>query len=292
MPNKQRPMRNWPALRKIMSPDEVRAALPGACSVTGIERIKHGLTNESWLVHTDADVIVVRVSTTAEASLQIDRASETLILDAVARAGIGPEVLLCDPSRHLLITRYIGPTWSDEDAARGRNIGRIAALLRRLHALTPPPGLRSVELASVIDGYLNTLDTNAVHSALGTVALRTKARNIAETLRHDSVPQLCHNDIHALNIVNSIVDSIVDTAGGEPALRLIDWEYAGLGETMFDLASLCVYHRYDKAQRGQLLSAYGAGADSAQRLELACWLFEYIRDLWMEVRSLPDRGGG
>jgi thiamine kinase-like enzyme len=140
--------------------------------------------------------------------------------------------------------------------------------------------LHSVDLASVVDGYLNTLDENAAHSALGTVALRTRAREIADTLRHNSVPHLCHNDIHALNVV--------DTADGERGLRLIDWEYAGLGEKMFDLASLCIYHRYDQAQREQLLSAYDAQSDtlSAQRLELACWLFEYIRDLWTQVRSL------
>lgn len=260
-----------------MLPGDVAAALPGGRRILSVERIKHGLTNESWLVSTDQDVLVVRMSNTSEEPLQINRASEALILDAAADAGIGPQVLLCDPARHLLVTSYMGPTWSDEDAACGDNIVRIAAVLRRLHALAPPPGLHSVDLLVSIDGYLRTLDENSVYCAATVSTMRNRAREVAGMLQRDSVARLCHNDVHALNIVAT-----------RDGLRLIDWEYAGLGERMFDLASICVYQRYDKAQREQLLLAYTAISDRVgmHRLELACWLFEYIRDLWTAVREL------
>jgi len=263
----------------MMSPGDVVAALPGARRISGVERIKHGLTNESWLVTTDQDVLVVRLSNTSEESLQINRASEALILDAVAAAGIGPEILWCDPTQHVLVTRYMGPTWTDADAASADNITRIATVLRRLHALAPPGGLHNVDLLIVIDGYLKTLDDHAVHRDATNASMRGRAREIANTLQRDSVSRLCHNDVHALNVVDA------DTGG----LHLIDWEYAGLGERMFDLASICTYHRYDKAQREQLLLAYTAVSDriGTHRLELACWLFEYIRELWTEVRALP-----
>jgi hypothetical protein len=47
-----------------------------------------------------------------------------------------------------------------------------------------------------------------------------------------------------------------------------------------------VYHRYRRSQRERLLSAYAAPSEAVswQRLELACWLFDYIRDLWLAVR--------
>ena len=93
-------------------------------------------------------------------------------------------------------------------------------------------------------------------------------------LSKGSTPCLCHNDVHHLNVIDG------------DSLRLIDWEYAGVGEPLFDLASVSVYHRYRRSQRERLLSAYAApsGAVSWQRLELACWLFDYIRDLWLAVR--------
>jgi thiamine kinase len=247
----------------------------GAGRIRDIEPIKHGLTNRSWLVSTEADRFVVRISdVSAAAELQIDRHSETIVLQHVARAGIGPQVLRCDPAHGILVTRYLGPTWTEQDAQSDENIERLAGVLRRLHALDVPAGVRAVDLASTVHGYLRTLDQRGVRGGLVSPALRECADETAAKLRKESTPCLCHNDVHHLNIV-----------GGDP-VRLIDWEYAGIGEPLFDLASLCVYHRYDKPQRERLLRAYGArsGVINWQRLELACWLFDYIRDLWMAVR--------
>jgi len=247
----------------------------GAGRIRDIEPIKHGLTNRSWLVSTDTDRFVVRISDLAAAEeLQIDRASESVVLQHVARAGIGPQVLRCTPGSGILVTRYLGPTWTEQDAQSDENIDRIAKVLRRLHALDVPLGVRAVDLASTVDGYVRTLLERGIHSGLALPSLRECADATALQLREESVPGLCHNDVHYLNVV-----------GSDP-IRLIDWEYAGVGEPLFDLASLCVYHRYRKPQRERLLTAYGAqsAAITWQRLELACWLFDYIRDLWLAVR--------
>jgi thiamine kinase len=247
----------------------------GTGRICDVEPIKHGLTNRSWLVTTDGDRFVVRISDIGSAEgLQIDRDSEAVVLQHVARAGIGPQILRCDPAHGILVTRYLGATWTEQDAHTDESIDRIAALLRRLHALDVPGGVRAVDLASTVHGYVRTLEERGTHSGLVSPALLDCAEDTAAELRKGSTPCLCHNDVHHLNIV-----------GSDP-VRLIDWEYAGVGERLFDLASVCVYHRYRKAQRERLLSAYAAAPDAVnwQRLELACWLFDYIRDLWLAVR--------
>lgn len=247
----------------------------GAGRIRDIEPIKHGLTNRSWLVSADDDRFVVRISDVGSvAQLQIDRNSEAVVLQLVARADIGPEVLRCDPARGILVTRYLGATWTEQDAQSDDNIDRLAGLLGRLHALDAPAGVRAVDLASTVHGYIRTLDERGTHSGLTSPALRECADTTAMQLLRGSTPGLCHNDVHHLNIVDGA------------SLRLIDWEYSGVGEPLFDLASVCVYHRYSKPQRERLLTAYGAPSATVswQRLELACWLFDYIRDLWMAVR--------
>lgn len=247
----------------------------GAGRIRDIEPIKHGLTNRSWLVSADDDRFVVRISDVDSVELlQIDRNSEAVVLQLVARADIGPQVLRCDPAHGILVTRYLGATWTEQDAQSDDNIDRLAGLLRRLHALDVPARVRTVDLASTVHGYLRTLDERGVHSELASPVLRERAEASAMELRKGLKPCLCHNDVHHLNIV------------GVDPVRLIDWEYAGVGEPLFDLASVCVYHRYRRSQRERLLSAYAAASDAVtwQRLELACWLFDYIRDLWMAVR--------
>jgi thiamine kinase len=252
----------------------------GVGAIRSIEPIKHGLTNRSWLVATERDRLVVRISNQSIADLQIDRQSEAAVLQLVAHAGIGPEVLRADLGHGVLVTRYLGATWSGLDAQLPENMDRIAGLLRQLHALDVPASVRVVDLAATVHGYLRTLDERGIRSGLTSQPLRECADETALQLRHGSTPCLCHNDVHHLNVV--------DGAG----LRLIDWEYAGVGEPLFDLASLCVYHRYRRSQRERLLSAYAASSQafSWQRLELACWLFDYIRDLWLAVTSATATG--
>ena len=156
------------------------AADLGVGRVRDIEPIKHGLTNRSWLVSTDDDRFVVRISDVGSAEqLQIDRNSEAVVLQVVSLAGIGPQVLRCDPARGILVTRYLGATWTEEDAQSDDNIDRLAGLLSRLHALDVPAGVRTVDLASTVRGYLRTLDARGVHSGLASPELRECAHTTA-----------------------------------------------------------------------------------------------------------------
>jgi thiamine kinase len=261
-----------------MSPAEIAAsALRVAVSeVAAVEPIKHGLTNESWLVRTRSDAVVVRISTASEDALRIDRPNEASVLAIADAAGVGAPVIRCDPAQRLLVTRYLGPSWSYEEARDHANIARAAALLARLHRLDAP-GVRTVDLVATVDGYVSTLIRYGVGGELTQRSLQEQAHAAATLLRRGAAARLCHNDVHHLNVV-----------GGDE-LRLIDWEYAGAGEPLFDLASVCVYHGYDRTRRELLLTSYpaDAGPDVDSRFGRALWLFEYVRDLWMAVRSLP-----
>lgn len=262
------------------APRKIAAGALGVdvAEVLSVERIKHGLTNDSWRVQTTHDTVIVRLSNTAEEALQIDRQSEAHVLALVAAAGLGPEVLMCDPARHVLVTREAGCIWTETDAHVAGNIERVGAVLRRLHALGTPSDIRRVDLVATVRGYLSALQVSGHRSQLTTSTTRTRAENAALALRQNGVECLCHNDVHGLNIVDN------------GALRLIDWEYSGIGERMFDLASICVYHRYDRDERDRLLNCYlkQPTSSAASELELACWLFEYVRELWTEVRANVD----
>lgn len=263
------------------APAEVAASALGVPveGIVAVERIKHGLTNQSWRVRTASEIVIVRISTADEDALRIDRESEARILAVVAAAGLGAPVLRCDPSHHVLVTRYIGPSWTFDDAAVPHNIERLARLLQRLHATPAPPAVREVDLRKTFEGYSATLAAHGAGGELASATLQRRAAELSARLRRSARPALCHNDVHHLNIVD----------GDE--LRLIDWEYAGLGEPLFDLASVCVYHRYARAERATLLAAYtgGRGDSIDERLDAALWLFEYIRDLWLAVRAYADR---
>jgi thiamine kinase len=264
-----------------MSPRELAARALGVDgeAVLSVDPIKHGLTNESWLARTANDAVVVRISNRHWASLQIDRMVESIVLDAVAQAGIGPEVIASDLRRGVLVTRYLGPTCTDAEMTEPKFIEHLGLTFKALHSLPLPHDVHEVHLPSVIAGYLDTLDTLARRTTLTDVDMRERGLMLASEIAETSTPRLCHNDVHHLNVVAS------------QSLRFIDWEYAGIGEAYFDLASVCVYHDYSLLQRGFLLNAYSGSASAAQleRLSKCCWLFEYVRDLWTEVRGAIEK---
>ncbi len=244
-------------------------------AVTASSRIKGGLTNESWLVQVGGQQVVVRLSTADERALRIDRNSELRVLEAVERAGIGAPVLFSDPQERVLVTRYIpGRTWAREDTLLPGNIRQLAMLLRRLHALAIPEGVAQTDLSGILEGYWSTLDARGLPGPEGPWN-RDGLRELASTLSDGAARCLCHNDVHHLNLV--------DTG----RLWLLDWEYAGVGDPYFDLASICCYHAYPEAERRLLLHHYtGRESDASySRLELACSLFESIRQLWEIVRK-------
>jgi thiamine kinase len=249
-----------------VAPDKLRAV-----------RIKGGLTNESWLVHGGKNAVVVRISTADEHALQLNRASETLVLERVQQAGIGAEVLLCAPERRLLVTRLLpGETMTMETMRDPGMLRPLTTLLRRLHSISVPESVQQSDLIAILQGYWRTLDAHPAHQRNADKA-REYAREIALESAQLANRCLCHNDVHHLNLM-------VD----DKQLWLLDWEYAGIGDPFFDLASVCCYHDYSEGMRNQLLLSYWGElthADS-QRLQRMCWLFDYIKVLWLTVRGL------
>jgi len=254
-------------------------------SLLSAERIKSGLTNESWLVRADDDAIVVRFSNRATDALQIDRHSEATVLSIVAVANIGAPVILCAPERHLLVTQFIpGRTWGARDARSDENLKRVATVLRNLHALPVPQNVQVIDLRKIVCGYWRTLLERGLGAQVGTPEVRERARQLVESLAEDATARLCHNDVHHLNLIDGPVDSSNDSR----RLWMIDWEYAGIGDPYFDLASVCCYHALSDESRHTLLIAY-MGKDDPQaleRLRRMCWVFNYIRDLWFAVREM------
>jgi thiamine kinase len=273
-----------------MSPGELGAEALGLdpSRITSVALLRDGLTNDSWLVRTADAAVVVRINNPNAQALQVDREAEASILRIVAAAGIGPEVLLCDPARYVLVTRYLGPTCSQQDMHAPSRIERVGRLLRHLHSLALPASVAHVRWQDVITDYVGTLNTMNRDTPLLGEDISSRTHAIAVEIESESVSVrscLCHNDVHHLNLIDT---GPLDTG----KLRLLDWEYAGIGEPYFDLASVAFYNEYTLEQRTLLLAAYEGSIDPAalQRLAKTCLVFEYVHNLWYEVRAAVEPG--
>lgn len=260
-----------------MEPAEIFASATGVPvgAVRRVERIKGGLTNASWLVEGSDGRWVLRVSLGNEAALGIERTSESRILDAAYRAGLFPEIRVCDPGRGVLVSRHLpGRVWDAADARSLTNVERLGSVLATVHCLEPPSGIATVEPIAVIDHYRTGLERAGISLDAGLDARHRYVLGQARELQ-SSVRLLCHNDVHHLNVID------------DGRLWLLDWEYAGLGSPYFDLAAIVCYHDYDARQTLALLAASMGDTSPAAReqLALACEVFEHVRHLWQIVQT-------
>lgn len=207
------------------------------------------------------------------ARLGVDRWSECAVLRAVSAVGLAPAVLACEPAVGLLVTQFIeGVTWRTADVAREANLQRVAGRLRCLHELPVPEGVRNVDYqrqARHLAASLPTPDSTAaatLHAYAAAAFGRIGARRFSRTL--------CHNDLHHLNLLDDGV-----------RLWLLDWEYAGRGDPLFDVAGFLALHQLGPGPTEAFLDAYGwSHADDRACLADALWLFDYLQWLWYRSR--------
>jgi thiamine kinase-like enzyme len=220
----------------------------------------------------------VRLGGGGSESLGVDRRSECHLLAAVSTAGLAPEVLVCDPRADLLVTRLVGAeTWTRQAARDSANLRRIGAALRVLHSLPLRAGIARVSFAA----QARFLEDQLGASESAHAAVRRVAASAFETLAgREQIVALCHNDLHHLNILDD----------GD-RLWLVDWEYGGCGDPLFDIASFLCQHESTHQERHVLLSAYAGDASvPIELVEAACRAFDYVQWLWYRLRGASEPG--
>jgi len=237
-----------------------------------------GLSNLAWRVEVGDQAWFVRRGHPDAARLGVDRRSECRLLQTVSAAGLAPEVLACEPRTGVLVTRFIeGEVWRARDATCDANLRRIAGCLRGLHRLPVPAGVREVDYARQARRLAAGLPAPApvaatLHARAARVFARFAARRFLATL--------CHNDLHHLNVVDD----------GE-RLWLVDWEYGGRGNPLFDVAGFLALHDLGPEPTRAFLTAYGRlQPEDLDSLDDARWLFDYVQWLWYQSR-FPEAAG-
>jgi len=261
--------------------------VPGVGPVD-IRQLSLGLVNGTYRVERGGVAYALRLAAAdGGGDLGLDCAWEARVLQSAAAAGLAPAVEYCDTRRGILLSRWIdGRCWSAAEVRTGPNLGAIAALLRRVHALPLPDLTRRMSPRGWIDYYHSALARSAARRSADDEALRAAAG--ARLDRLATLPAepavVCHSDLHTGNVL--------DAAGSphSPSLILLDWEYAHASDPWWDLAGWSANNDLEDEHRHELLSQYtgrAATAGDGARLEALSWLYDYTCLLWSELYLRP-----
>jgi len=184
----------------------------------------------------------------------IDRANEAVAAREAARAGVAPEVVHFDGASGVMLTRFIeGAVTMSPDFFRQRKgaPARAARALRKLHDCGAKFPFR-FELFSMIDGYLNVLSAKTVDLPEGYHDGLAEAETVRAALDAHPLPlAACHCD--------PLCENFLDTGS---RMWIVDWEYSGMNDPMWDLGDLAVEADLSMAHEAEMLAAYFAGEPS------------------------------
>jgi thiamine kinase-like enzyme len=236
-----------------------------------------GLTNRNYRVTLGEADYVVRLPGEDTGVLGIDRLAERAATEAAAAAGVGPEVVAFELG--CLVTRFL----PGEPLAAGEVAGvlpAVASALRAVHAGPPLPvafnGFRVVEAyrdaaagrgAAIPDAY------GPAHALAGRIE--------AALTGPEHVPVPCHDDLLAANLL-----------WDGSRVRIVDWEYAGMGDRYFDLGNLAVNNRFGPADEEALLAAYFGEPVTPRRLAalgLQRLMSDFREAMWGVLQSAVSR---
>ena len=206
-----------------------------------------GITNRNFLVEADGvrDRWVLRLAGNDTHLLGISREVEHAATVAAAGVGVGPEVTAFIRPEGYLVTRFIeGSAVSDDAVHRPDTLIRIADSLRRIHDGPAIPGL-FVPLR-IVEAYRALAVARGVSIPPEYELARAIGRRIELALLAAPVElRPCHNDLLNANFIDD----------GE-RIRIVDWEYAGMGDPYFDLGNFSVNHELGAEDDASLLEAY------------------------------------
>ena len=211
-----------------------------------------GLTNLVYRVRTQQRDYVLRVAGPGTESF-IDRKVEAHNARAAASAGVSPEVLFVDESDGLMLMPHIPATTMTPEAFRSTAgaPARAGAAFARLHDSGQTFEFR-FELFQMIDGYLKLLGELGATLPEGYHDVVEEAEAVREVL--DAKPARlapCHCD--------PLCENFLDT--GE-AMWIVDWEYSGMNDPLWDLGDLSVEAGFSPQQDLEMMQAYRGGSVS------------------------------
>lgn len=187
--------------------------------------------------------------------LGIDRELELLAARSAAAAGVGPAVADLLRPEGCLVTAFIPGRPVAADALRsGAAIPAVAAALRAVHAAAPVPGLFLPLRIAALYGAL--AGARGVRPPVPADRLALVSATIEAALAASPVPlRLCHNDLLNANLIDD-----------GSRVRIVDWEYAAMGDPWFDLGNLAVNHALDADAEVALLAAWRGRTPRAAEL--------------------------
>lgn len=246
----------------------------GDSEYDGIDRLG-GMTNHSYkITRKDGQEYLVRLPGDGTEEM-INRLDERKSTELGCNLGIDSELLYFDDEGRKVMRFIKNPQPMNEEVMRRKeNLVQAAAIFRKLHTCGVDTEVR-FEVFEMAELYEKIIHQNNVALYEDYDRVKKNVMDIkAEVDANKPAPRVpCHNDCL---MGNWVLD-------GEGRLYLIDWEYSGMNEAMWDLSCLSIEAVYTAENDEELLNAYygrEATVNEKKKFVAAKLYVDYLWTLW------------
>src|SRR3954462_13202643 len=257
--------------------DHLVAAMQRVPELSGakltLTALSGGITNRNFLVQVAGrrDRYVIRLAGNDTHLLGISREVEHAATVAAAGVGVGPEVTAFIRPEGYLVTRFIeGSPVPDEVVHRPETLQRVGESLRRIHDGPAIPGL--FVPFRIVEAYRALAAARGVRVPPEYELAQAIARRIELAFLSNPIElRPCHNDLLNANFIDD-----------GTRIRIVDWEYAGMGDPFFDLGNFSINHELTPAEDRIRLAAYDGDirAGRLARLTLMRVVSDFREAMW------------
>ena len=242
-----------------------------------IERLG-GMTNHSYKATlANGEELLVRIPGEGTEEM-INRDDERKSTELGCRLGIDSELYYFDSEGHKVMHFIHDPQPMDEEVMkRPENLRQAADIFHRLHTCGVDTGVR-FEVFEMAELYEKIIRSGGVKFYDDYDEVKQTVMDIKAAVdKNGEAPKVpCHND--------SLMGNWVLDGNGR--LYLIDWEYSGMNEAMWDLSCLSIEADYSPTEDDALLDAYYAcegrkpGIDEKKYFIAAKMYVDFLWTLW------------
>lgn len=236
-----------------------------------------GITNQNYMVESNGLRCVIRITGANTELLGIRRDVEYMANLNAGKLGVAPEVLYYIEPESYLVTRFInGKRITCDEMVKSEILRKVANKIRTYHRELPPLGCE-FNVFNRIAMLTNIAKNNNCRFPDNFEYMQIKVKHVQQILKQvPYTPTLCHNDLLNLNFLLE-----------QDEIRILDWEYSGMGDIFFDLANFSHHHALSDEQVKILLHSYFGEVtqQSFARLKLIWPMSEIHEALWGTVQS-------
>ncbi|GAO28493.1 choline/ethanolamine kinase family protein [Geofilum rubicundum JCM 15548] len=242
---------------------------------------------------------------------------EKEVLMAVSQLRIGPQLLLFNESTGILMTKAIeGYKLSLSLFSSKKFLKEIVHTIKRVHSNAKVNG--SFYPTDEINGLVQRAQKEGVRFPDDFEELMVKLNAIYSEpwIKEEAYRVLSHNDLHYENFIFSANNSLAENSTrfrssgiknfGQVGVRILDWEYAAMGNLFYDLSSLTLYllpyrkkfvlqtyfgvfrkEDYDRLLKMEVVSSIWYGVEALYKYSFTqdAWYLTFAESCFNRVRS-------